>query len=498
MPKLLSLAFAILFASFAPAIADRRVALVIGNGTYLNIDKLANPLTDSRAVHSALGKLGFEIVYGENLAKRELERAIGKFAISAKDADVALVYYAGHGATFGDTPYLVPVDAHFTSLEEMPYELVPVEAMVGELRRAKGLRIAILDACRDNAAERSLKQTTARGGEISRGLAPPKNPDGMIIAYATQYLSTAADGDPSGDSPFTAALLQYLPTPGMDVKTMFFKVGQEVITKTKGAQRPEIKVSFFEDYALAGEVKAAIGGTQQAIVVAPPPVLRPQEPAAKPPRPSVAVDCKAEVNFECIKNKEIPGLAASSLSGISCRIEQIFRSDERKLNWKNIWTTSLYSFAPGGGGPGGGLQNENLEVGGWGDWYYSLIQFDMPTRSASVEFSALLLYAKPDKLRPTTMYLDGIEETWGWKANDRLWWKDKPKTIQIADEILPAPERGKWYFIDITNIYRTWLSNPANNHGIQLRPVTNDSHTTIFGSSLTDDPGQRPRLLVCS
>lgn len=252
MQKLLSLAFAILFGSFTPAIADRRVALVIGNGTYLNIDKLANPLTDSRAVNSALGKLGFEIVYGENLTKRELERAIGKFAISAKDADVALVYYAGHGATFGDTPYLVPVDAHFTSLEEMPYELVPVEAMVGELRRAKGLRIAILDACRDNAAERSLKKTTARGGEISRGLAPPKNPDGMIIAYATQYLSTAADGDPSGDSPFTTALLQYLPTPGMDVKTMFFKVGQEVITKTKGAQRPEIKVSFFEDYALGG------------------------------------------------------------------------------------------------------------------------------------------------------------------------------------------------------------------------------------------------------
>jgi uncharacterized caspase-like protein len=158
--------------------------------------------------------------------------------------------FAGHGATFRDVPYVVPVDAQFASLGQMPYVLVQAETLIGELRRAKGLRIAILDACRDNSAELKLKQLATRGGEITRGLAPVRNPEGLILAYATQYLSTAADGDPAGDSPFTTALLHNIATPGLDVKDVFFKVGSEVIAATNGAQRPEISVSFYDSYAL--------------------------------------------------------------------------------------------------------------------------------------------------------------------------------------------------------------------------------------------------------
>ncbi|MGP0091839.1 MAG: SUMF1/EgtB/PvdO family nonheme iron enzyme, partial [Xanthobacteraceae bacterium] len=234
----------------SPSQADRRVALVIGNGDYAHADKLANPVTDARRLKDTLDKLHFEVVFGENLDKRSLERTIARFADAVQEADVALVFFAGHGATFGDTPYVVPVDAQFSSLPEVPYELVPVETLIGELRRAKGLRIAILDACRDNAAERELKRTAARGGEISRGLARVKNPEGLILAYATQYLSTAADGDPSGDSPFTTALLNNIVTPGLDVKDLFFKVGREVIETTKGGQRPEVSVSFYDAYSL--------------------------------------------------------------------------------------------------------------------------------------------------------------------------------------------------------------------------------------------------------
>ena len=93
-----------------PAHADKRVALVIGNADYQKADKLANPLTDARGMRDALTKLGFEIVYGENLGKQALERTIGRFADAAQDSDVALVFFAGHGATFGDVPYVVPVD----------------------------------------------------------------------------------------------------------------------------------------------------------------------------------------------------------------------------------------------------------------------------------------------------------------------------------------------------------------------------------------------------
>ena len=251
-----------LVASTLPAAADKRVALVIGNGAYEHADKLANPVTDARALRDALKKVGFgdaDIVYGENLNKRDLERAIGTFAGLARDAEVALAYYAGHGATFGDTPYIVPVDARFESIDQMPYELEPLENMIGELRKARGVRIAIVDACRDNGAEQSLKRSNARGGEISRGLAPPRNPDGLILAYATQYLSTAADGPAGGDSPFTTALLKHLPTPGLDVKELFYKVGQDVLAATQGKQRPEVKISFFDDYALV-KVTVVING----------------------------------------------------------------------------------------------------------------------------------------------------------------------------------------------------------------------------------------------
>src|SRR5262249_40409301 len=245
--------------------AAKRAALVIGNGDYRHADKLSNPVIDSRRMRDTLTRMGFEvIIYGEDLAKKQLEEKIGLFAEAAQDADVALVYFAGHGATFGDIPYVVPIDAPFSSLARVPYELVQVETLIGELRRAKGLRIAILDACRDNKAEQNLKRVATRGGDATRGLGRVKMPDGLILAYATQYLQTAADGALNQSSPFTGALLNHIATPGLDVKEMFFKVGSEVIAKTGGQQRPEISVSFYDSYALVPA--AAIPGQGTAPV----------------------------------------------------------------------------------------------------------------------------------------------------------------------------------------------------------------------------------------
>jgi formylglycine-generating enzyme required for sulfatase activity len=237
----------------APAHAEKRVALVVGNGAYAHADKLTNPVDDAHGMREALAALKFDVIYGTDLDGKALRRLINRFNDRVTDADVALVYFAGHGATFGDAPYVVPVDAEFTSLAEMPAELVAVEELVGELRRAKTMRIAILDACRDNAAEQALKQS--RGGPPSRGLAPPKNPAGLIIAYATQHGATAADSGTGGNSPFTAALLANIATPGLDVKEMFFKTGSDVSAATGGRQRPEISVSMYERYALAPGAK---------------------------------------------------------------------------------------------------------------------------------------------------------------------------------------------------------------------------------------------------
>jgi uncharacterized caspase-like protein len=124
-----------LLCAVAPGHAEKRVALVVGNAAYRYADKLANPVNDARGMRDALVRLGFDVTYGEDLDQKALLRAIGEFADRIGDADVAMVYFAGHGATFGDTPYVVPVDAKFSNLWQVYDELVPVETLIGELRQ---------------------------------------------------------------------------------------------------------------------------------------------------------------------------------------------------------------------------------------------------------------------------------------------------------------------------------------------------------------------------
>jgi len=134
-----------------------------------------------------------------------------------------------------------------------------------------------------------LKRAATRGGEITRGLARVRNPEGLILAYATQYMATAADGPADQDSPFTAALLDNIATPGLDVKDLFFRVGRDVIARTKGEQRPEISVSFYDPYALVGgsgsHAVYASTSSSEAVVASPKPVLEmPSRVVAPAPR----------------------------------------------------------------------------------------------------------------------------------------------------------------------------------------------------------------------
>ena len=251
------------------ASAETRVAMVVGNADYSEdrasnisgVPDLANTLNDARSVRDLLTGLGFRVVYGEDLTKREMERAMAQFAKLAGEAAIAVAYYSGHGSTFGDIPYLVPVDAHYEALEEIPYELIRTEDFIAELRRASGVGIALLDACRDNEAEQALKQRSTRGGALTRGLARVAAAEGLIIMYATQYLKTAADGTSGGNSPFTAALLSELPKPGIDVKQALFGVAEEVVRTSNGAQRPELSVSLFTPFQLVpGDAPPTGGG----------------------------------------------------------------------------------------------------------------------------------------------------------------------------------------------------------------------------------------------
>jgi hypothetical protein len=171
---------------------------------------------------------------------------------------------------------------------------------------------------------------------------------------------------------------------------------------------------------------------------------------------------------------------------------------------KDIWTTSVYSYAPEGGGPGGGLDNEELVVGGWGDLYYSLLQFDlrgMPGQASSAKLE--LFPFTPRGGSPTGIYLDRIAEFWDWRTQGtgrdrlRLWWADRPATVQWIPGALPAPILNQWYTIDITDLYNFWQNGTCANYGVQLRPVFNNNRWDEFYSSdYLDDPSLRPRLVI--
>ncbi|MDP3895366.1 MAG: caspase family protein, partial [Mesorhizobium sp.] len=137
----------------APAIAAdtlRGVALVIGNGAYEHLTPLANPETDARAIEDMLDDLGFETFDARDADAKKLRRAIERFVEDAEGADVAVVYYAGHGIEARGENFLVPVDADISALDAAGERLVPLSALMAKLRAAVPVTIILLDACRDN------------------------------------------------------------------------------------------------------------------------------------------------------------------------------------------------------------------------------------------------------------------------------------------------------------------------------------------------------------
>jgi hypothetical protein len=171
---------------------------------------------------------------------------------------------------------------------------------------------------------------------------------------------------------------------------------------------------------------------------------------------------------------------------------------------QDIWTTSVYSFTGAGGGPGGGRADQYLQVGGWGDLYYSLLQFNLTGLPTVATSAALLLYDYSSASgTPTPLYVNQITSGWDWTTmgtgsdHNRLWWADRPSTLPYSGP-LPAATQGQYYSIDITNLYNEWQSGAVANFGIELTPKYNNNQFDIFMSSRADDMAQRPALVIYS
>jgi uncharacterized caspase-like protein len=224
--------------------ADKRVALVVGNGNYEHAPQLDNPMRDARLIASTLKELGFALIGGgaqENLDRSSLEQAVRSFGRAIGPGTIALFYYSGHGLQSRGSNYLVPVSANLSSFSDIDFELVDLDIVVRQMDAAHaGLNIILLDACRNNPfGGRGLRDGTA-------GLAEMRAPPATIISYATQPGGVAQDGEPGGDSPYSAALAEAIRAPGIDVLKVFNNVGVTVSRRTNGRQTPWVAASPIE------------------------------------------------------------------------------------------------------------------------------------------------------------------------------------------------------------------------------------------------------------
>jgi tetratricopeptide (TPR) repeat protein len=222
----------------AAGLSEKRIALVIGNAAYSAVPKLPNPPRDAEAVGAALRDSGFSSVTVVNDATRaDLVDALNAFADRAASADWAVIYFAGHGIELDGINYLIPVDAKLKSDRDVQDEAVSLDRVVSAVEGAKKLKLVILDACRNNPFVPDMKLTVA-SRSISRGLARVEPSGGTLVAYAAKGGQEAVDGEGVGNSPFAAALVSRLQTPGLEVGKLFRLVRDDVLAATGQRQEP--------------------------------------------------------------------------------------------------------------------------------------------------------------------------------------------------------------------------------------------------------------------
>jgi hypothetical protein len=261
-----ALVLALAFITPSAAFADKRVALVIGNSAYRNVTFLTNPAKDANAMGALFRDAGFDDVRVANdLGVAEMKKELRVFSEKAADADVAVVFFAGHGMEMSGHNYLIPIDAVLQRDLDAEDETIDLDRILQLLEPAKRLKLVILDACRNNPFASKMKRTIAARA-VGRGLAEPAiQTSDTLVAFAQRAGDFASDG--AGDhSPYTSALLHHLTTPGLDLRIALGRVRDEVRDTTKRAQEPFIY--------------GALGGDNLALV---PGDLEPPKPRVRPP-----------------------------------------------------------------------------------------------------------------------------------------------------------------------------------------------------------------------
>ena len=243
------------------AAAQSRVALVIGNGTYEHISDLPNPSNDAADVGAALERLGFHVTPVIDADVDTLIDELEAFRRRSANADVALVFYAGHGIEVSGTNYLIPVDAELARERSVAREAVSVHEVLRDTAGAR-LRLVILDACRNNPFAERMAPTDGYERQMVRGLAPvavppPVNSEEVLVALSAAPGEVAEDGV-GRNSPFAKGLLTHLEEPGLELGLLFRRVTAAVVDETAQRQRPWVNASLMREHYLAGRSGAPV------------------------------------------------------------------------------------------------------------------------------------------------------------------------------------------------------------------------------------------------
>ncbi|RWA70783.1 caspase family protein [Mesorhizobium sp.] len=223
--------------------AAKRVALVIGNSKYVNAVPLPNPANDAQLIASTLRNAGFDVIEGVDQDNQGMHSLISRFTEESYNADLAVIFYAGHGMQVDGKNYLIPVDAELTSPAYLKTRTVQIDEFMAALPPDPAVGVIILDACRDNPLARTLAASLPKSRSLGAGLAPVEakadgvGTGGVLIAYATDPGAIAFDGN-GVDSPYSLALAKHLTEPGVEIQSALTRVRGEVTEATQGRQRP--------------------------------------------------------------------------------------------------------------------------------------------------------------------------------------------------------------------------------------------------------------------
>jgi uncharacterized caspase-like protein len=237
------MALSIMLVSLTAPAHARRLALVVGNDSYQNVQPLKNARSDAKAIAAELKAVGFEVTLKQDLNQKMMKSALREFKASVQGGDEVVFYFSGHGVQFGGSNYLIPIDITADSEAQVADDAIPLQRILDDLTEQKArFSLAIIDACRSNPFKEAGR---AIGG---RGLASVTPATGQMIMYSAGAGQAALDNlgpkDTNPNGVFTRVLIQAMRKPGVPAGVLLKDVQSDVVDLAHGVNHEQVPALY--------------------------------------------------------------------------------------------------------------------------------------------------------------------------------------------------------------------------------------------------------------